>query len=123
MGHNSIRLSGNEKRAIKANFLYGQVKPKTLIKILEEINNPLVKRSAKKLIELIVNGKYSTLEAHTVGSIDKNMHYTIRISGRGGFHLQIDAKKQIWRITNSTGNPISGDQQPWSPPGALPSKK
>jgi len=60
--------------------------------------------------------KHRNRAAHTEGSKDKTMHYTVFIDGRG-HHLRLDQRGVVFHVTDHEQGTVGG-ADPWVPPGA-----
>ncbi len=110
-----FKLAPLQRERVQRNYLYGDLSCDELIDLLENKIAPAVHFSRTKLVNELVTRPHRNLKAHTKGSDDKKLHYTVFVNGRG-YHLRLDRRGIIFQITDRDGNlsPVL----PWTPPGA-----
>lgn len=95
----------------------GDLDSKQLLAVLEGPFAPGALRGRNQLIRLMAAARtHRNRRAHTTGSQDRTMHYTIFIDGRG-HHLRMDAKGVVFHITDR--DDTVGGAHPWVAPGSV----
>jgi len=79
-----------------------------------------IRRQVRALLELLAESSWSVSSGMKSGGLggggrppDENLHITLSVQGKGGYHLQLDRREHVWRITGK-GIP---EIDPWEPPG------
>ena len=101
--------------AIRRNYGRGDLSSDELITLLEGKVAPRAHAARNKLVQQLSTSRHTNLRSHTKGSRDNTMHYTIFVRGRG-YHLQVDYRGVIFRITDESKTNITGIE-PWVRPG------
>lgn len=106
------------RQDIMRSYRGGHLNCKDLLDILENKISPGAMRGRNKLVKILSEAdSHSNRRAHTVGSADQTMHYTIFIDGRG-YHLRLDQNGIVFQITDYKALDLGG-VPPWVPPGAI----
>jgi len=112
----SNKIDPQRRECIIRNYGGGDLDINRLLALLEGPFSPGAQRARGELLHLLANARrHRNRGAHTEGSADKTMHYTLFIDGRG-YHLRLDAKGVVFHITHQLGT--VGGVPPWVAPGA-----
>ena len=109
------KLAPSIAEAIHRNFEKGDLSSDKLIALLEGRVAAGARAARNKLVKELAANRHKNLRAHTKGSRDGTMHYTVFVRGKG-YHLQVDRRGVIFRITDKSAASITG-QEPWVRPG------
>jgi hypothetical protein len=113
----SNKIDPRMRERIIRNHGGGDLDSQRLLAVLEGPFSPGVLRARNQLIRALAEARtHRNRAAHTQGSADKTMHYTIFVDGRG-HHLRMDAKGVVFHITDQQGT--VGEVPPWVAPGAV----
>lgn len=113
----SNKIDAQRRERIIRNYGGGDLDINRLLAMLEGPFSPGTQRARGEVIGKLANArKHRNRGAHTEGSQDKTMHYTLFIDGRG-YHLRLDAKGVVFHITHEQGS--VGDVPPWVAPGSV----
>ena len=110
-----MKLAPVLRERIIRNFIGGDLSAEELIAILESKVAPGAQTSRTMLINLLAGGQHRNLRAHTQGSADGTVHYTVFVANRG-YHLRLDRRGVIFQITDAQGS--LSRVPPWVRPGS-----
>ena len=91
-----------------------------LIALLADRVAPGAWRARGELLDVLRRHRFRAYAADDSGHgpADPNPHVTVLANGRG-FHLQLDLRRVVFRITDSNRNDLGGPP-PWVAPGSEP---
>jgi hypothetical protein len=100
---------------IRRNYRGGDLGVSRLLEILQFRVASGAERASRELVRRMMTHEHSNRAAHTEGSRDGTLHYTVWIKGRG-YHLRLDARGIVFQITDWLGRDL-GTVPPWIAPG------
>ncbi|MEZ5064052.1 MAG: hypothetical protein R3B81_04915 [bacterium] len=114
-----FKLNSVQIESIRRNYDGGELSCDQLIELLESRVAPGAQPARTLFLRELVVGRHRNLRAHTEGSKDGTLHYTVFVGGRG-YHLRVDRRGVVFQITNKEGDlhPVP----PWVRPGGAPSR-
>ncbi|MGI9628763.1 MAG: hypothetical protein ACR2QM_18150 [Longimicrobiales bacterium] len=110
-----VRINPFHRERIQRNYAGGDLSCEDLLELLERKISPRAHFSRTKLVRELARARHRNLRAHTTGSDDKTMHYTVFVRGTG-YHLRLDAKGVVYQITDGPNSDLSS-VPPWVRPG------
>ena len=120
----SNKIDPQRRERIIRNYGGGDLDINRLLAMLEGPFSPGAQRARNELIGKLASArKHRNRGAHTEGSQDKTMHYTLFIDGRG-YHLRLDAKGVVFHLGGPDhGTRTMGGVDPWVAPGSVQKPK
>ncbi|MGH9885242.1 MAG: hypothetical protein ACREBE_06925 [bacterium] len=110
------RLGSLQIERIRRNQRGGDLSAAHLIHLLEEKVAIGAQRASRELIRRMMAFEHYNRRAHTTGSEDGTMHYTVYVKGKG-HHLRLDSRGVVFQITDEFRRDL-GSVPPWVAPGS-----
>jgi hypothetical protein len=109
-------LAAPQIERIQRNYRGGDLSATELIDLLQHKVAPGAERASRELVRRMMEHAHFNRAAHTQGSRDATVHYTVYVNDRG-HHLRLDSSGIIFQITDQAQRDL-GVVPPWVAPGA-----
>ena len=101
---------------VRRNHRGGDLSASQLLDLLQRRVASGAERASRELIRRMCAHEHYNRSAHTAGSKDGTMHYTVWVNRRG-HHLRLDANHIVFQVTDDCDSDL-GIVPPWVAPGA-----